>query len=116
MSAADVKPSTYFGAGYALDASAHVMKMNTATAGSNILLKQLTDAQGHATSGNAEQVALAFCEMMYQAYLAQVAANNRPNQMSMQRSGNPTTAGFDMSYTLNFSFTETGTWTVVAES
>lgn len=115
---ADVKPSTWFGAGYVLDASAHVMKMNTATAGSNKLLSQLTDGQGHSTTGSALQVGLAFCEMLYQSARAQAAANNQPIEMSAQRSGNPnaTTGGFDMAYTFRFSFTETGAvWAVVAE-
>lgn len=115
--AIDVKPSTYFGAGYALDATNHVLKLNTASAASNKLLKQLLDAAGHATTGNAEQVGLAICEMLYQAYRTQVVADNKPVQSSAQRSGNPdaTSGGFFMQYQFSFNFTEDGTWTMVAE-
>jgi hypothetical protein len=115
---ADVKPSTYFGPGYTVDATAHVIKFNTASAASNKLLAQLLDAAADPTTGNVEQVLLAICEAAYQAYRTQQLANNKPLQSSVQRAGNPDFAsgGFFMQYTFSFNFTDAGVWSIVAET
>lgn len=116
--AKDVKPSLYFGPGYVLDATNHVLKLNTSSAASNKTLLQLTDAQGHATTGSAEQVMLALCHMMYEAFRAQEATDNTPAKMSAQKDGNPNaeTGGWDVGFTFRFTYTETGcVWTAVPE-
>lgn len=116
---ADIKPSTYLGAGFAANSGSHTISFNTQSAGSNKLLAQLLDAAADPTTGNVEQILLALCEAFYSAYRTQVAAGNKPLSSSAQKSGNPDSAsgGFFMSYTFNFTFTETSaTWTIVPES
>lgn len=112
--AIDVKPSTYFGAGYSL--SGNTIVLNTNDAASDKLLSKLSNAKANATTGDARQVALAIVEALYAAYVAQRDNNNKPKQMSVQTSASRDSSGnFNFAYTFNFTFTESGTWTVVAE-
>jgi hypothetical protein len=114
--AADVKPVTYFGAGYAADGTNHLVKLNNHDAGSNKLLKHLTDAQSDPTTGDSRQILLALFEMAYEAYIAQVNANNRPKQMSLQRNVSTDASGnFTIQISGTFTFVEDGTWTMTAE-
>ena len=64
----DKKPSTWLGAGYANDASAHTITLQTAGAASNKTLPDLTDAQANPTTGDAVNIIEAFNEALFQHY------------------------------------------------
>jgi hypothetical protein len=115
--AANVQPTKYFGAGYAVDPVNHLVKFNTNDAASNKILSQLTDAQANASTGDARQIILAMLEACYQAYVAQVNANNKPKQMSLQRIVSTDSSGnLTITITGTFVFSASGTWTMVAET
>ena len=97
----DAKPSTWLGAGYSLAANA--ITMNTATAGSDVTLPELTDAEANATTGDVRDVFFALAEAMYQAY-NDTASADRPTKMRLYRSNttNETTGIVTRSYTLQF--------------
>jgi|SRR6266436_1426645 len=110
----DAKPSTWLGAGYALDGTNHLISLNTVTASSNKLLKQLTDTKAHATTGDIRDVMMGVCESFFQAWTAQAAAD-RPAKMTISRSASSTTADkVVFTYTLKFTV-DASTFAMAAE-
>lgn len=96
----DPSPATWLGAGYTLTSS--VAGFNTNTAGSNKLLKQLTDTLGDETTGDIRVVMMAMAEAFYQAW-QNIAAVDRPGKMTITKSstsGQGSTTVF--TYTLKF--------------
>lgn len=78
----DQKPSTWLGAGYSL--TANEIKLRTATAGSNVAIPEVTDAEANATTGDIRKVSFGLVEMLYQAWLTQAQAD-RPQRMNIVR-------------------------------
>jgi len=106
--AGDLTPTTWLGAGYSLDGTNHLIKLNENDAASNKLLKQLTDALANASTGDIRSVFFSLCEMMYQAYKTQAAASNRATQMTISR----TLAGTEneqFTYTCQFNLVQPST-------
>lgn len=95
----DKKPSTWLGAGYELDAGNHVLKLNTADAASDKTLAQLTDAEGHATTGDIRKVIFALLEALYQAHAA-VDAADRPSRVTLYKSSQATGGVLTHTYTV----------------
>jgi len=81
--AADLKPSTWLGAGYAVDDTNKLITFNTNDASTNKLLEQLTNAQANATTGDIRDVVFAFCEALNVAWQAQSA--NRTAKMVIKQ-------------------------------
>lgn len=80
---ADVKPSTWLGAGYSYASDA--ITMGTA-ANANPTLAELTAAEANATTGNINNILWAFLKKMHDEYVDQVAASNTPASFSIYRS------------------------------
>ncbi len=95
-------PSNWLGAGYTVDTGSHTISMTTVTAGSDIVLEQLTDAKADETTGDIRDVAMSITEALFQSYLAQ-ASPDRPSKMILAKS---TTGGGDgiSLYTYTFKF------------
>lgn len=79
----DPQPATWLGAGYTL--SGNKVQMTTVTAGSNIVLDKLTDAQADPTTGDIRDVVRACCYAFYEAWAAQ-SPGNRPAKMRLVKS------------------------------
>lgn len=106
---ADIKPSTYFGPGFTVNAGTHIVSFTTNNAASNKVLKQLLDSTADPTTGDARQVAFALVEALYEAFKTQLNADNRPVQMSMQKAASSDASGnLTFSYTANFTVSPTG--------
>ena len=98
-------PSAWLGAGYASNATAHTVTMNTDTASSNKTLPALDDAHADPATGDIRQVGLALCDALYQAWLATAQAN-RPTKMVVQQSKRTNTDGsVSTTYALTFTIT-----------
>lgn len=104
---ADIKPSTWLGSGYTVNTGSHIVSMTTNDAGSNIVLKNLTDAEADPTTGDIRKVAFEFVEAMFQAWTTQVAASNQPLQMTISRSSFENAAG-ELTRTYNLQFNVSG--------
>jgi hypothetical protein len=104
----DIKPSTWLGAGYSASSGAHTITLQTSDAASNKTLPQLTDAKAHVTTGDIRHVAFALADALYKSFLAQVTADNRTTQMSIQRSEFGDSSG-NSTYQYQFTFTVTPT-------
>jgi hypothetical protein len=76
------KPGEFLGAGYSLAASK--VCLETATAGANAVLTQLTDTDANATTGQTQQVVVALVDALYAKYLA-IAAADRPANLTITR-------------------------------
>lgn len=76
-------PQTWLGAGYTVSSSK--VQMNTASAGSNVVLTKLTDAQADPSTGDIRDVARAFCFALQEAWDDQTAGN-RPTKMKLEKS------------------------------
>jgi len=95
-------PSSWLGAGYSL--GTNQAKFKTATAGADIALPELTDAEANATTGDIRQVAYALAEALWQAWLAQEAAD-RPSKMGIAKNSVVNNADGTISHTYTLTFT-----------
>ncbi len=105
----DPSPATWLGPGYTLASS--VVGLTTVTAGSDIILEQLTDTLADPTTGDIRSVAMAISEAIFQAWQAQISAD-RPTKMNIARS--TTGSGTSTVFTYTFKFTVDATEIVVA--
>ena len=98
--AASVKPSDWFGAGYASSSSAHTVTLNSVS-GTPGTLAQLSDANADPTTGNAEMIITAFMELFLAAYIARKAADN-PKNVKVTKGPNidPSTGNQVLTYTV----------------
>lgn len=80
----DKKPSTWLGAGYAADAGAHTIGMNTNGAATNKTLPRLEDAEADPTTGDIVQLLDALLEALYQKYNG-LAQADKPAHFSIYR-------------------------------
>lgn len=76
------KPGEFFGAGYYLVSSK--VELETATAGANAVLTQLTDTDANATTGQTQQVVVALVDALYARFLL-VPAGDRPANLTISR-------------------------------
>jgi len=113
--AVDLKPSTWFGAGYAASSGSHTITLNTGSAASNKTLPQLLDAKADPTTGDIRQIVLAFAEAMYESWILQGAAN-QTTQMRLQRSVSGDSSGnITYNFQTSITFTPTGVFSIPAE-
>ena len=104
--ASDLKPSTWFGSGYAAGTSYIQLNTNDAGGGEAFkLLKQLTNANAVAASGDVRSVIFALAEAAYQAYKAQADLSNRSTQMTVSRNLSGTDKEI-FTYTMQFVLTQ----------
>lgn len=94
-------PSAWLGAGYTL--ASHVAGFTTATDSGAKALPQLTDAEADPTTGDIRKVSFAMLEALYQAWLAQSAAD-RPVRMQISKvqSADPVSGIITESYSFVF--------------
>ncbi len=95
----DPSPTTWLGPGYTLASS--VVGLTTVTAGSDIILQQLTDTLADPTTGDIRSVAMAISEALFQAWLAQISAD-RPTKMTLARAVTGSAASVVYTYTFKF--------------
>lgn len=111
----DKKPSTWLGPGYAGDSTNHLIKLNTNDASSNKLLAQLTDVLADPTTGDIRVVAFALMESLYQAWVAQAAAD-RPKKMTINRVPiRNASGGLTYQYVFRFAVSPSGAYSVPSE-
>jgi hypothetical protein len=102
--AADLTPTTWFGAGYTL--SSHVAGFNTNDASSNKLLTKLTDALANASTGDVRYIIAAMLEMFNAANAAQILAANGSDRITISKTVSTNQAGaifFNYSVSVNVS-------------
>lgn len=97
----DLKPSTWLGDGY--DAAANQIKLNTADAGSPLLL-ELSDAKADPDTGDIRNVAHALVEALWAAWEAQ-PAENRPRKLIISRSSTTNRSDGSLLYVYTFKVT-----------
>lgn len=78
----DKKPSTWLGAGYTV--ASNKAQFNTASAGSNVVLEKVTDAEADPTTGDIRDVARALCYALFEAWSDQ-SPSNRPSKMTITK-------------------------------
>jgi hypothetical protein len=106
-------PTTFFGAGYSVGTNTIIM--NTADAGSNKTLAQLTDVEAHATTGDFRKIVFAIMEMLAVKWEATAVAD-RPTKLSITKSSslNSQTGAITNAYTV-VCYNELGAQEVAAE-
>lgn len=97
-------PSTWLGAGYGL--AANKVTLTTATAGSNVLLTKLTDAEADPSSGDVRDVLWAICYAFYAKWDA-VIPGNRPSKMKLVKTVQANADNVTQTETYTFVFTTT---------
>jgi len=97
----DPKPSTHFGAGYTV--SSNQVHLNTASAGSNVVLSTLTDAEADPTTGDVREVSRALVYKLAALWDAMAVAD-RPLKMTVSKSLgiNNSTSNVTESYVFSF--------------
>lgn len=113
--ALDVLPSTWLGAGYTADNSAHTISFKTAE-GTPATLPQLTDAEA-ATNADVRKILFGLIDGLYEKWLLRVAAaaaapttDPLPTKMTVYKSTstNDTTGEVTRTYSFQFKTTVTG--------
>jgi len=106
-------PSTFFGPGYSLSGSK--IQMTTATAGADVLLTKLTDAEANATTGDYREILWAVCSAFWTKWQA-TPVGNLPTKVKLLKTvvANPDLTTQTETYTFTFT-TNTDPTNVTAE-
>ena len=113
--AVSVAPVDWLGAGFSASSGSHTITFNTNDAASNKLLAQLTDAKANASTGDIRQIALAFAEALYEAWITRGGVN-QTTEMRLQRSVSGDSAGnITYNFQTSITFQPTGIFTIPAE-
>jgi hypothetical protein len=109
---ADIKPSTWLGAGYTLSVSK--VGLNTSNHGTPTL-PQLTDAKADPTTGDIRDVLFAIVDAMYVKWLA-LGAAGQTTQMRLSKSvGADSSGSLSYEYRQSFTLTPGGIYTITPE-
>lgn len=96
-------PSTWLGAGYSNSSGSHTVTMKTGSAGADITIDELTDAEADSSTGDIRKIFYALAEMMWQSYNGTASAD-RPTKMRFYRSTSSVDAEGTRSRTYSFTF------------